>query len=92
MTKTFKTKRITGVHHDAIGAGTFTVPVNFVPDFVKIEFLGGKASKKDDFQWELAMVTPSTFTLTVHYLCEFPRHIRYVVAKLPVDPEATIAF
>jgi len=97
MTKTFKNKeRKTGFEHGVIGTGKFTVDLPFLPDYLKAKFAtqgtqgvqhDGKAAANDIIYWELASVTPTTFTFTVYYTCTHTRVIQWVAAKLPKNAE-----
>ena len=97
MTKTFKNKeRKTGFELGVAGTGKFTVDLPFLPDYLKAKFAtqgtqgkqhDGKAAVTDSLYWELAAVTPTTFTFTVYYTCAHARDIHWVAAKLPKDAE-----
>jgi len=97
MTKIFKNKqRKTGFEHGVLGTGTFTVALDFLPDYLKAKFAtqgtagnqhDGKASTTDRLYWELASVTPTTYTFIVHYTCAKTRDIQWTVARLPKNAE-----
>ena len=97
MTKIFNNKeRKTGFQHGVMGTGTFTVDLPFLPDYLKAKFAtqgtqgqqhDGKAAATDTLYWELAAVTPATFTFTVYYTCAHTRDIQWIAAKLPKNAE-----
>jgi len=97
MAKIFKNKeRLTGFQHAALGVGTFTVDLPFLPDYLKAKFAtqgsvgnehDGKASNTDMLYWELAAISPTSYTFTVHYNCTHVRDIQWVAAKLPKNAE-----
>lgn len=97
MTKIFKNKeRSTGYQHGVMGSGSFSVTLNFLPDYLKAKFAtqgtqgnqhDGKAAATDSIHWELAYVSDSEYTFTVTYKCLYTRDIHWVAAKLPKDAE-----
>jgi hypothetical protein len=97
MTKIFKNKeRKTGFVHGVKGTGTFTIALDFLPDYLKAKFAtqgtqgnqhDGMAAANDVLYWELAMVTPTTYNFVVYYTCAHTRDIQWFVAKLPKEAE-----
>jgi hypothetical protein len=97
MTKTFKNKeRSTGFQHGVMGTGSFAVTLNFLPDYLKAKFAtqgtqgkqhDGKAAARDYLYWELAHVSATEYTFTVHYQALHTRDIQWVAAKLPKNAE-----
>ena len=97
MTKIFKNKeRKTGFQHGVLGTGTFTVALTFLPDYLKAKFAtqgtagnehDGKASATDMLYWELAAISPTSYTFTVHYKCAHSRDVQWTAAKLPKNAE-----
>ena len=93
MTRTFNNReRSTGMTERVKGTGSFTVDLAFLPDYLSAKFAtqgtygnqhDGKAAATDMLYWELASVTPTTFTFTVYYTCTHERDIQWVAAKLP---------
>jgi hypothetical protein len=67
------------------GAGSFVVPVPFVPDYVKIEFLDINHDTIDTTSYTLEYIgaPTETYRLTVNWnVVGKPRVARYTVAKL----------
>jgi hypothetical protein len=92
MAKHFTTKRISDSFKVLPGVGTKVIPVQFVPDFIRVEFQDIKHKPDPDtVTWDLA-VAAYGYDLTINYTCHEERVVHYVVAKLAVDPEQTIAF
>ena len=90
----FHSKRVSSITKVATGTGSYTVDVPFVPNFIDVVFHDQQhVATVDTLSWGMvAHVIPgSGYTLTVTYDVHEPREIRHVVAKLPVDPEQTIA-
>lgn len=89
----FKSKRTTG-HKTVNGVGSFTVDIDFEPNFLEVTFGDIKHKKttpNDSRTWDLA-TTPTGYQLTINYNCGEERTLRWVIAKLPVNPEQTISF
>ena len=93
MTQIFKNKdRKTGFALGVIGTGSFTIDAPFLPDYIHAKFAtqgtqgkqhDGKASHTDTIYWELTSVTPTDYTVTIHYVCGHQRDIQWMIAKLP---------
>lgn len=96
-TRTFKNKeRNTGFMHDVMGTGSFIVTLPFLPDYLKAKFAtqgvqgnqhDGRAYTTDNLYWELAYVSDSEYTFTIHYQCKYTRDIQWIAAVLPKDAE-----
>ena len=92
MTKHFHSKRIAQIVKKQAGTDHFHVDIPFVPDYIRVDFHDIKHKPDvDTLQWDLVATSPTTYQLTVTYDVHEERDIRYVVAKLPRDPEMTIA-
>lgn len=93
MTRIFNNKeRSTGFEKNVKGTGTFSVTLNFLPDYLKAKFAtqgtqgnqhDGKAAATDMLYWDLIATTPTTFTFNVYYSCTHERDIQWMAAKLP---------
>jgi len=100
MTKIFKNNNKSTGYQKVMGAGSFDITLDFLPDYITAKFAtqgsqgnqhDGKASTLDSLYWELAAVSPTSYTFTVHYNCLYTRSINWLAAKLPVDIMETIA-
>ena len=95
MTVRFKRRRETGVRKVNTGANTFTVSVDFVPNFIDVKFYDrakkptNPALGADRVNWT-ATVTATGYDFDFSYNVNEPREIRWVIARLPVDPEHSI--
>ena len=91
--QTFKTTR-TVDYHDVNGVGTFTVDIDYVPNFITVDFHDVqtlKSATPDSVVWDLA-TTATGYELTVTYNTGATRKVKTVLAKLAKDPEQTISF
>jgi len=74
------------------GVGSFTLSVDFTPNFQEAIFQDLPKSKvADTLTWDL-VATASGYDLTVNYNVGAKRTVKVVLAKLPVNPEQTINF
>ena len=90
--KHFTKKRIAKQEKVIAGVGTIVVPIPFVPNFIQVDYADMKHNAQPDtLEWSLT-VAAYGYDLTIDYSCNEERNIRYVVAKLPKDPEQTISF
>jgi hypothetical protein len=90
----FYSTRNAGIAKIPAGVGQFTVSVAFVPNFISVTFHDVKIlypAHEDYLDWDLAN-TATGYDLTVYYTATTARTVKYVIAKLPVDPEQTISF
>jgi hypothetical protein len=91
MALTFLNKR-TVDYHDVNGVGSFTVDVEYVPNFIAVDFHDvQKLAGEDVLSWDL-VTTMNGYQLTVNYTTNYTRKIKTVIAKLAKDPEQTISF
>ena len=82
--------------HDAFkvisGIGTISIPVPFLPDYVKVDFHGSAMTPKeeimgdDEVYWNLVKITPNSYQLDIGWSVYTTREIYYRVARLTVDP------
>lgn len=92
----FDSKRMTDTRKVNTGADSYTVSVEFVPNFIMVRFtdIKNKApdiSTPDSVTWDAA-TTATGYDLTINYVCNEPREIKVVAAVTPVDVEGTISF
>jgi non-canonical (house-cleaning) NTP pyrophosphatase len=79
------------------GVGTITVTVDFMPNFIEVVFSDVQTSKTTQpmvDEVSLGAVTklgPSQYQVDFDYNVG-KRKIKWIVARLPVNPEATINF
>lgn len=81
-------------YHSVNGVGTFTVDIDFVPNFITADFHDVQTFRgavSDSVTWDLA-TTLTGYQLTVNYNTGATRKIKTILAKLPKDPEQTISF
>lgn len=94
MTQTFKSTR-TVDYHDVNGVGSYTVSVDYTPNFITVDFhdvqMKVNGNPPDTLAWDLA-TTATGYTLTVSYNTAQTRKVKTVLAKLAKDPEQTISF
>jgi hypothetical protein len=90
----FSSKRVADIVKIPAGIGDYTVSIDFVPNFITVDFHDvklGYPAHEDFIDWELT-TTATGYDLTVYYTATTARKIKHVLAKLPVDPEQTISF
>jgi len=80
------------------GVDSITVSVDFQPNFIQAVLLGVQTKPADPATGgDSVVLTSVTATATGYdvvfdYNCGQQRTVKWVVAKLPVDPEQTISF
>jgi hypothetical protein len=93
MSTTFYNQRKVD-YHSVNGVGSFTVDIDFVPNFITTDFHDVqhiRGSMPDTVTWDLA-TTGTGYQLTVNYNTGSVRKIKTILAKLSKDPEQTISF
>ena len=81
-------------YHDVNGVGSFVVSVNYVPNFISVDFHDVQtvhSATPDTAVWDLA-TTATGYDLTVTYNTGATRKVKTIIAKLAKDPEQTISF
>lgn len=96
MVKNFISKRKDGVLKVPSGFDTITIPVDFIPEIIKVEFKDSRKTAptpalSDTVDWSL-IISGSTAYLVISYDTYAPREVRYVATVPKVDPESTINF
>jgi len=80
------------------GVDSITVSVEFQPNFIQASLLGvqtkaaDQATGADKVVLTSVTATASGYDVVFDYNCGETRTLKWVVAKLPVDPEQTISF
>lgn len=85
----FTKKRTSGITRVIPGVGNYTVAVAYIPNFIQVQFSDSSLNftgEGDTVEWSLANAGTG-YILTIFYNCDTVRHIRHVIAKLPVNPE-----
>ena len=81
-------------YKDVNGIGTYTVDIDFVPNFITVDFHDVqtlRTSTPDSVVWDLA-TTATGYQMTVTYNTGSTRKIKAIMSKLAKDPEQTISF
>lgn len=93
-------KRLTGIQSMVNGVGSFSVTLDFLPDYLTASYvvskqkeivpvprgLEGKALADDGLYWELVKAGEG-YTFTVYHSCYYPRDVKWIAAKLPKNAE-----
>lgn len=78
--------------HVIAGADFTTVDIPFIPDYIKVEFVGGSTANpeavgEDNVYWSIAPLTPTSYQLSIGWeIYSETRHIYYRASRLNVDP------
>jgi len=92
----FISKRTDGVLKVPSGFDTVVIPLNFVPEIIKVGFKDSRKvaptlATQDTVDWSLIISAASAY-LVISYDTYAPREVRYVATIPKVDPELTINF
>lgn len=93
-TRTFKKKRLSNSIVVPAGASSVTIPVTFIPDFVRVKFqdIATTTTSTLNHAFNATGDPQSPYELMISWSTREARTIKYVVAELPTDSEQTIAF